>query len=145
MWEKILICSVPAGLFVWTIVDPRAGGLAFIGVYAAFQACILGLDTLRPVPDPTIWKPDEAVVLRRYHLALRYPSGARTVSNLLKVFRWTVIFMAPLLLWHRMWLEGGILVVGFFYPRLSSLVVRLDPFYYFGEAVLRGVHRVEPE
>ena len=141
MWlfiiNNIIKWFIPFCLFIWAIFMPKAGGYTFIGLYVAFQAYLFLIDFSKPNPDPSAWSPAEIEILRKYHLALRFPFGAKEMSCQLNGFRWIgLLFLTPFLLWNHMWIAGAIPVVSFFIT--GSISVRLDPFFFLRDAVNRG-------
>ncbi|MBN2584688.1 MAG: hypothetical protein JXL80_16620, partial [Planctomycetes bacterium] len=73
----------------------------------------------------------------QYHLALRFSFGAKDMSCHLNGFRWVgLVLLTPWTLWNHMWITGAILVVVFFIT--GSISVRLDPFFFLGNAVSKG-------
>ena len=141
MWlfiiNNIIKGFVPFCLFIWAIFMPTIGGWAFVGLYVVFEAYLFFIDSSKPNPDPAAWNPDEIEILRKYHLALRFSFGSKDMSCHLNGFRWIgLFFMTPLLLWNHMWLAAAIAVGSFFIT--GSLSVRLDPFFFLGDAVNRG-------
>jgi len=78
---------IPLCLFIWAIFMPKAGSYTFIGLYIVFQAYLFFIDSRKPNPDPTEWSTDEIKIIRKYHLALRLPSGANIMSTQLNGFR----------------------------------------------------------
>ena len=124
-------------LFVWAMFMPKVGGYTFIGLYVAFQAYLFFMDSNKPNPDPSEWSIDEIEIIRKYHLALRFPFGAKNMSCQLNGFRWIgLFFLTPLLLWNHMWIAAAIVVVSFFIT--GSISARLDPFFFLSNAVSRG-------
>ena len=123
--------------FIWAIFMPKAGGYTFIGLYVAFQAYLFFIDSSKPNPDPSEWSIDEIEIIRKYHLALRFPFGAKNMSCQLNGFRWIgLLFLTPWLLWNHMWIGAAIIVISFFIT--GSISVRLDPFFFLGDAVNLG-------
>lgn len=134
----------PLCLLIWTIFMPRAGGYTFIGIYVAFYAYLFFIDLNKPKPNSREWSVDEIKVLRRYHLALRAPSGANIMSTQLNGFRWIgLVFFSPLLLWNQMWFVAAVNVISFFIT--MSISVRLDPFFFLSDAVNHGKIQFEDE
>jgi hypothetical protein len=128
---------IPLCLFVWALLMPTAGSYTFIALYTAFWAYLSFADLFgKPKPDPSKWSANEIAVLQRYHLALKYRFGARTMSCQLNGFRMVGLLFAPWLLWNHMWVAAAIVVAAFFVT--GSMSVRLDPFYFLGDAVKRG-------
>jgi hypothetical protein len=128
---------IPLCLFIWAIFKPRAGSYTFIGLYVAFQAYLFFIDSRKPNPDPSKWSIDEIEIIRKYHLALRFPFGAKTMSCQLNGFRWIgLLFLTPWLLWNHMWIGAAVVVISFFIT--GSIAVRLDPFFFMGDAVNHG-------
>jgi hypothetical protein len=135
---------IPLCVFIWSIFMPTAGGWTFVGLYVAFQAYLFMIDSSKPTPNPAEWSPDEIAILRKYHLALRFSFGSKDMSCHLNGFRWIgLLFMTPLLLWHHMWIPAAIVVVSFVIT--GSISVRLDPFFFLGDAVNRGQMQFAPE
>ena len=123
-------------LFIWAILMPKVGGYAFIAVYVAFQAYLFFIDSLKPNPDPSKWSAHEIAIIRKYHPFLRFPFGARILSNQLNGFRWIgLLFLTPWLLWNHMWIAAAIVVISFVIT--ASISVRLDPLFFLGDAVNR--------
>ena len=117
---------------------------AFVGLAAIFVAHLFFIDiTGKPKPDPSIWTSDEIRVLRKYHLAIRFPFGARDFSCYLNGIRWSSLIWVPWLLWNHLWIPGAFLVVNFFVT--GSLSVRLDPFFFLSDAVRKGQHQFAGE
>lgn len=142
--NNIIKSFIPLCLFVWAIFMPKAGGYTFVGLYVVFQIYLFTIDRFKPDPDPIEWSIDERNVIRKYHLALRFPFGANIMSSQLNGFRWIGLFLfTPLLLWHHMWLAAAVNFVSFFIT--GSISVRLDPFFFLGDAVRRGKRQFEDE
>jgi hypothetical protein len=128
---------IPFGLFIWSIFMPVVGGYTFVGLYLAFQAYLLLIDSSKPNPDPSKWDTDEIEIIRKYHLALRFPFGANTMSTQLNGIRWTGLFIfTPWFLWNQMWIAAAVAAISFFVT--ASIAVRLDPFFFLGDAVNSG-------
>lgn len=128
---------IPFGIFIWSIFMPQAGGYTYLGLYVLFVAYLFMIDSSKPNPDPSIWSSDEIEVLRKYHLALRFSFGAKDMSCHLNGFRWIgLLLLTPWVLWNHMWIAGAVLIVTFFIT--GSISVRLDPFFFLGDAVNKG-------
>ena len=133
-----IIKGFPALCFlIWAILMPKVGGYAFVAVYVAFQAYLFVIDAAKPNPDQSRWFADEITILREYHLALRFPFGARIMSQALNGFRWIgLLFLSPWLLWNHMWIAVVVVIISFFVT--GPISVRLDPFFFLSDAVNRG-------
>jgi len=130
--------------FIWAIFMPKAGGYTFIGLYVAFQAYLFFIDSSKAKPDPSEWSIDEIEIIRKYHLALKFPFGSKKMSSQLNGFRWIgLLFLTPLLLWNHMWIAAAVVVISFFIT--GSISVRLDPFFFLGDAVSRGQRQFAAE
>jgi len=141
MWaiiiSKLMTTFIPFSIFVWSIFMPHAGGYTYLTIYIAFQSYLFFIDFNKPSPDPVIWSPGEIEILRKYHLALRFPFGSKDMSCHLNGFRWIgLLLLTPLVLWNHMWIAAVILIASFFIS--GSISVRLDPFFFLGDAVNRG-------
>jgi hypothetical protein len=129
--------AIPLGLFIWSLFDPTTASYVFIGIATVFVAYLFFIDiTGKPKPDPSIWNPEEIEAMRKYHLALRFPFGAKEFSVQLNGIRWSSLIWVPWLLWNQLWIPAGFLVINFFLT--ASLSVRLDPFFFLSDAVNRG-------
>ena len=142
--SNILKFAVPLGLFFWSLFKPTIAGYVFVGIAAIFVAYLFFIDiTNKPKPDPLIWNTAEIEALRKYHLAIRFPFGAKDFSCYLNGIRWSSFIWVPWLLWNHLWIPSGFLAVNFFLT--SSLSVRLDPFFFLSDAVNRGQYQLEEE
>jgi hypothetical protein len=142
--SNIIKGFIPFCLFIWGIFMTKAASYTFIGLYVAFQAYLFLIDFSKPNPDPSAWSPDEIEILRKYHLAFRFPSGAKEMSCQLNGLRWVgLLFLTPLLLWNHMWIAGAITVVCFFIT--GPISVRLDPFFFLEYAANRGQQKTDFE
>ena len=141
MWtiiiSNLISGFIPFSIFVWSIFMTHAGGYTYLGLYVLFTAYLFIIDSIKPKPDPLVWTSEEIDVLREYHIALRSPFGAKDMSCHLNKFRIIGLFLlAPWTLWNHMWIVGAILVLFFFIS--SPISVRLDPFFFLGDAVAKG-------
>ena len=128
---------IPFSIFIWSIFMPQAGCYTYLGLYLMFVAYLFIIDSNKPSPDPSNWTPDEIDVLRKYHLSLRFSFGAKDMSCQLNGFRWIgLLLLSPWALWNHLWIVGVVLVVTF--AITGSISVRLDPFFFLGDAVNRG-------
>jgi hypothetical protein len=142
--NNIIKGFIPLCLFIWAIFMLKAGSYTFIGLYVAFQAYLFFIDSRKPKPDPSEWSIDEIEIIRKYHLALKFPFGSKTMSSQLNGFRWIgLLFLTPLLLWNHMWIAAAVVVISFFIT--GSISVRLDPFFFLGDAVSRGQRQFAAE
>lgn len=118
--------AVPAGFLAWSLKDPAVAGYVFVAVAAVFAAYLFFADrTGRPEPDPSAWDPEEIEVLRKYHLAIKYPLGSKRFSFFLNGFRWSCLAWVPWLLWNRLWAPSAFLAAYFFLT--AALSMRLLP------------------
>lgn len=129
--------AVPLGLFVWSLFHPTIAGYVFIGLTPVFVAHLFFIDIIgKPKPDPSIWNSEEMEALRKYHLAIRFPFGAKDFSCCLNGIRWSSLIWVPWLLWNHLWFPAVFLAINFFLT--ASLSVRLDPFFFLSDAVDSG-------
>ena len=147
IWEKkatmIFIINnlikglIPLGFFIWSIFMPKTGSYTFIGIYIALQAYLFFIDSNKPNPDPSKLSTDGIDIIRIYHLALSFPSGANIMSIQLNGFRWIGLFLfTPWLLLNHMWITAAVTVICFFVT--GSITVRLDPFFFISDSVKNG-------
>ena len=129
--------AVPAGFLAWSLKDPAVAGYVFAAVAAVFAAYLFFADrTGRPEPDPSAWGPEEIEVLRKYHLAIKYPLGSKHFSFFLNGFRWSCLAWVSWLLWNRLWAPSTFLAAYFFLT--AALSTRLDPYYYLTDGANQG-------
>jgi hypothetical protein len=142
--SNLMKFAVPMGLFVWSLFHPTLASYVFVGLAAVFVAYLFFIDLAnRPQPDSLMWTPDEIKVIREYHLALRFPFGARDFSCYLNGIRWSSLVWIPWMLWNHLWIPAGFLTVNFFVT--ASLSGRLDPFFFLSDAINRGQMRFAGE
>lgn len=142
--SKLLYWSVPFGLFVWSLFSPTIATYFFLTAAAIFEGYLFFIDGAnKPKPDPSRWSQEDIYVIRKYHIALRYPFGARDMSVVLNGFRWSALLWVPWLLWNQMWLPSAIITVNSFVT--GSLAVRLDPLFFLSDAVNRGKYHFAGE
>lgn len=135
--NNLMKFTVPLALFVWSLFQPSIAGYVYITLAAIFVGYLFFTDIAgRPKPDSLLWRPEEARVIRDYHLALRFPSGARDFSCFLNGIRWSGLIWIPWMLWNHLWIPAGFLAAIFICT--SSMSVRLDPFFFLGDAARRG-------
>ena len=141
---KLLYWCVPLGLFVWSIFNPTTASYLFLAAIAIFEGYLFFMDTAnKPNPNPSSWSQDEIYVLRKYHIALRYPFASKDMSVILNGFRFTALLWVPWLFWNEIWLPATIIALNFFIT--GSLAVRLDPFFYLSDAVNKGKYQFAGE
>jgi len=141
---KLVYWCIPLGLFVYAIFNPYTATFIFLAATAIFEGYLFLIDRLnKPNPDPASWTEEEIKVIRKYHISLRYPFGAKDMSVVLNGFRWSAILWIPLLLWNQMWVFAVILAANFLIT--GGLSVRLDPIYFLSDAVNRGKYKFNYE
>jgi hypothetical protein len=135
--SNVMKFAVPMALFVWSIFQPAIASYVFVSLVAIFVGYLFFDDIAnRPKPDPGVWTPAEATVIRNYHLALRFPLGARDFSCYLNGIRLSSFIWVPWMLWNHLWIPASFLVINFVIT--LSIAVRLDPFFFLSDAVCRG-------
>lgn len=127
---------VPLGLFIWGLFMPRAAGYTYVAIYGLFAGYLFLIDKMKPKPDPEKWSVEEIEIIKKYYLALRFPFGAKDMSVYLNGLRWASILWVVLFLFNQMWFPVLFLVVSFFIT--ASISVRLDPFFFLGQAGSSG-------
>ena len=127
---------VPLCLFVWALFMSRAAGYTYIAIYGLFSGYLFIIDKMKPNPDPEKWSTEEIEIINKYYLALRFPFGAKDMSLFLNGFRWASILLVILFLFNQMWFSALFLFIAFFIT--ASISVRLDPFFFLGQAAQSG-------
>jgi hypothetical protein len=157
--SNLIRLTVPLTLFVWSLFQPAVAGYVFVGL-AAVIASVLFFADIGSRPNITVrgygscaigflpgsssmWTADEIRILRRYHLALRFPFAANMFSYCLNGIRLSVLLWVPWLLWNHLWIPGGFLVL--YFVLTGSISVRLDPFFFLCDAVRRGKYQLTGE
>jgi hypothetical protein len=136
--------AIPLGFFIWSLFQPGIASYVFVSLDVVFVAYLFFIDIAnKPKPDSDVWGADEIQVMRKYHISIRYPFGAKNFSFLLNGIRWSSIIWVPWLLWNHLWIPAGFLTIIFFLA--ASLSVRLDPFFFLSDAVKRGKYKFEEE
>ena len=142
--SNLIKFAVPLGLFVWSLFQPSIASYVFVGLAALFVSYLFFVDmTGKPNPDHLIWSPDQIEVMKKYHLAIRFPFGSKDFSCYLNGIRWSSLIWVPWLLWNHLWIPAGFLAINFFLT--ASLSVRLDPFFFLSDAVNRGQYQFSRE
>lgn len=134
--SNIMKFFVPLCLFIWALFMPHAAGYTYIAIYGLFSGYLLIIDKTKPNPDPEKWSTEEIKIINKYYLALRFPFGAKDMSFYLNGFRWASILWSILFLFNQMWFPALFLVIAFFIT--GPISVRLDPFFFLGQAVQSG-------
>ena len=134
--SNIMKFFIPMGLFIWALFMPQIASYIFVGMYGLFEGYLFLIDKMKPNPDSQKWSIEEIRIIREYHLALRFPFGAKDMSLYLNGFRWSGFLWIILLLFNQMWLEALFVLVSFFIT--ASISVRLGPFFFLGQAVASG-------
>ncbi len=150
---------VPLGFFVWSLFQPAIAAWVFMALATGLAGYLFFADIAsRPkiavcgsgpcaygyLPgDSSSWAPNEIKILRRYHLALRFPFAANTFSCCLNGIRLSTILWVPWLLWNTLWIPAGFLIL--YFCLTSFLAVRLDPFFFLSDAVRRGKYQFADE
>ena len=157
--SNLMRLLVPLGLFVWSLFQPAVAGYVFMVLAAALAGYLFFADIASRLNIAicgsgscaygflpglsSIWTANEIKILRRYHLALRFPSGANMFSCCLNGIRLSALLWVPWLLWNSLWIPAGFFVL---YSLLTaSLSVRLDPFFFLSDAVRRGKYQFAGE
>jgi len=115
---------------------PYAAGYTYVGIYALFAGYLLLIDRLKPNPSTDRYSLKEVEIIKKYHLALKFSFGAKDMSVFLNGFRWSGILWVILFLFNQMWIPAIFTVITFFIT--ADISVRLDPFFFLGQAVQSG-------
>jgi len=125
--SKIAQFLLPLSLFIWALFMPDVAGYSYIGIYILLAGYLFFLDKIRPNPDPSKYTKKEIDVIRKYHLALRFPFASKDMSLYLNGFRFAGMLWVFLFLFNQMWIESIFVVVAYFLT--ASISLRLDPFF----------------
>jgi tetratricopeptide (TPR) repeat protein len=134
--SNVMRFFVPLSLFVWGLFMPHAAGYTYLGIYALFAGYLILIDRLKPNPSTDKYSLEEIEIIKKYHLALKFSFGAKDMSVFLNGFRWSGILWVILFLFNQMWIPAIFTVVAFFIT--AGISVRLDPFFFLGQAVQSG-------
>lgn len=127
---------VPLSLFAWGLFMPHAAGYTYVAIYALFASYLIFIDRLKPNPSTDKYSLKEIEIIKKYHLALKFSFGSRDMSVFLNGFRWSGFLWVILFLFNHMWIAAAFTVVAFFIT--ADISVRLDPFFFLGQAVRSG-------
>jgi len=133
---NIMKLIVPLGMLVWALFMSRIATYSYITIYALFAGYLVLIDKLKPNPDPEKWTNEEIEVLKKYHLALRFSFGSRDMSLFLNGFRWGSFLWIVLSVFNQEWFAIVFFIFAFFFT--AGISVRLDPFFFLGNAVQSG-------
>ncbi len=129
--------AVPSALIVFAAFSPLWGASTYLAYYVLTSGYLWIIDRMHPSVDRGLWTDAEAEVIQRYHVALRYPLAAKTMSVHLNGLRFLgLLVLAPWLLWNQMWAFAIALAVLFLLT--GPLVIRLDPFHFLAFAARKG-------
>ena len=125
-------------LMVWGYFSPVYAAYTFTAIYALFFAYLMFMDSFRTEPAG-LWDSEEKELISKYHLALRFPMGAKLFCTTLNSFRFPGLFLwFPWLLWNKIWWISAIQLVIFFAS--SSITIKLDPYVYLEDAFQNRMH-----
>ena len=131
-----LFWGIPILLGVWSLFQPEEAGTGFASIYILLFMCLFFGDISKPKIDPNMWIPEEIKVIKNYHVALRYPYGAKICSVLLNGFRWTSILLGIWMAINGIWFCVILFVILFIIT--APISVRLDPFFFLHEGATKG-------
>jgi len=135
---------IPICFFILCYFNLNIGSYGFIVFYAAFQVYLFNIDNWKPNLESLELSFDELEIIKKYKLALFFPYGSKIASSFLNGFRWFGLFIfVPLFLFHQMWYSASFIVISFFIT--GSISVRLDPFFFYGDAVNHGQYQYTNE
>ena len=134
--SNIMKLFVPLGLFIWALFMPRIAGYIYVAIYGLFEGYLFLTDTIKMRPNPNKWSTEEIKIIKKYYLALKFSFGAKDMYCCSNGFRWSGILWLILFLFNQMWIAAVFVVVSFFIT--ASISVRLDPFFFLGQAVASG-------
>ena len=137
--SNVIRFFVPLSLFVWGLFMPHAAGYTYVVIYALFTCYLILIDRLKPNPSTDKYSLEEIEIIKKYHLALKFSFGAKDMSVFLNGFRWSGFLWAILFLFNQMWIPAIFTIVAFFIT--ADISVRLDPFFFLGQAVQSGQMR----
>lgn len=127
---------VPGAFFVWSIYSPAMAGYFYIGACTLFAIYVFVLDASRPIPDENNWNENEAYILRKYHVSLKYPNVARDLSGYLGGISIAAWIWVPWLLYNRLWFIAAFFPV--YHIIVTPLAIKYDPDFYVIQAEKRG-------
>jgi len=140
--------GTPFGNALGTLLLLVAGGCGFISAQAAGVACavaqygMLGMVVLADV----VGRPDEECgvdlppalmdAYRKYHLFIRFPSGATLYSAALNSLRLGGFVFAAAMAYYGYYYTAAVLAVFFFLS--GYIILKMSPFHYMGTAAAEG-------
>ena len=130
-------------MLIWSINSFELPSYIYTGIVLLFSAYLIFIDMLKPSPDSNVYNRKEVKIIRTYHLFIKYPMGAKLFSVILNTFRWSAIIWTPWLYWNHSWILGSLLLFNFIF--LGNLAVKLDPIFFYSDAVNRGKYQFEEE
>lgn len=139
----VLRLIFPVIMFIWSLINFALPSYIYSGIVVLFSVYLIFIDMLKPTPDSSAYSEREIQIIRKYHLYIKYPSGSKIFSIVLNTFRWSAIVWVPWLYWNHSWILGSILLLNFIF--LGGLSVRLDPIFFYSDAVDRGKYQFEEE
>ncbi len=133
------------GIFIWSLFSPEIAGYSYIAAMLLLEIWHYLVELIsRPNPDPEYWDDEEIEIIRKYHIFIRYPFGARVISTAINGFRTIGLFLfSPWMLYNKIWICAAIAIVN--YILVGPLIVRFDPLTILSDAVQRGKLEFEEE
>lgn len=115
----------------------------YIGFLALFSMYVMVMEANRPHPDPNIWDEFEIHVIRRYHVALKYPRVANDIACQISGHQAMAWIWIPWFLYHRFWVGPVVLLA--FHFLIGPKQAFLAPGFHLPRAIKRGCEWADNE
>lgn len=127
---------VPLSFLVWSFWSFSLAAYMYLAVLLSFSTYIFALELHRPRPDEKLWTEFEIHVIRRYHVALKYPRVANDIACQINGHQIMAWLWAPWMLYHRFWL--GPVVLLFFHILVGPKQTFFAPYFHLPQAIKQG-------
>ena len=139
----LLKTIIPLLLFIVSFKHFTFAAYAYSGYLVLFALYILALESNRPQPDPQMWNDFEIHVIRRYHVALKYPRTANDIACQINGHQMAAWIWIPWFLYHRFW--AGPVVMLLFHFIIGRKQIVLAPFWHLPQAAAQGCPGADDE
>lgn len=120
------------GTLVWSFFNPLWASTIFLLVFVlALEGYIFLMSIkdrphhLEPFSDPFNLNPDEANVVKKYHLFFKFPMASQQFSAAISLIQISTLVWVPWLIYSKLWIAAIAIAINYFIA--ERLAMQLNP------------------